>query len=210
MGAGRIGVKGRQDASEGLMSSRITLVSHSSTSATNSAAFASDEPLDARGAGWVEQARGRLPRAVRVLTSPAPACCQTADGLGFSAVIEPALADWDLGRWRGRTLDEVAAAEPHAVTAWLSEPDAAPHGGESRVQLLARVADWLDTVPDDGHTVAVTHSAVVRSAVLVAIGAPLSAFWRIDIAPLTATQLRGSPGRWTLRSTAAPLVSRQD
>lgn len=192
------------------MSSRITLVSHSSTSATNSAAFASDEPLDARGADWVGQARGRLPRAVRVLTSPAPACCQTADGLGFSAVIEPALADWDPGRWRGRTLDEIVAAEPHAVTAWLSEPDAAPHGGESRVQLLARVADWLDAVPDDGHTVAVTHSAVVRSAVLAALDAPLSAFWRIDIAPLTVTQLRGSPGRWTLRSTAAPLVPRHD
>ncbi|MBW0110755.1 histidine phosphatase family protein [Pseudonocardia sp. KRD-182] len=192
------------------MSSRITLVSHSSTSATNSAAFAADEPLDARGAGWVEQARGRLPRAVRVLTSPAPACRQTADGLGLSAVIEPALADWDPGRWRGRTLDEVAAAEPHAVTAWLSEPDSAPHGGESHVQLLARVTDWLDTVPDDGHTVAVTHSAVVRSAVLAALDAPLSAFWRIDIAPLTATQLRGSPGRWTLRFTAAPLVPRHD
>ncbi|GAA3229082.1 histidine phosphatase family protein [Pseudonocardia petroleophila] len=190
------------------MSSRITLVSHSSTSATNSAAFASDEPLDARGAGWVEQARGRLPRAVRVLTSPAPACRQTAAGLGLPAVIEPALADWDPGRWRGRTLDDVAAAEPHAVTTWLSEPGSAPHGGESHVQLLARVTDWLDTVPDDGHTVAVTHSAVVRCAVLAALDAPLPAFWRIDVAPMTATQLRGSPGRWTLRSTAVPLVPR--
>jgi broad specificity phosphatase PhoE len=190
------------------MSSRITLVSHSSTSATNTAAFASDEPLDARGAGWAEEARGRLPRALRVLSSPAPACRQTADALGLSASIEPALADWDLGRWRGRTLDEVAAAEPDAVTAWLSEPDSAPHGGESHIVLLARIAAWLAIESADGHTVVVTHPAVVRAAVLAVLQAPPAAFWRIDIAPLTATQLHGRHGHWTVRSTAVQLLPR--
>jgi broad specificity phosphatase PhoE len=36
------------------------------------------------------------------------------------------------------------------------------------------------------------------------LGAPADRFWRIDVAPLTATVLRGAPGRWTLRSTGAP------
>lgn len=189
------------------MSSRLTLVSHSSTSATHAGAFAADEPLDARGVARAVSARGRLARSVRVVSAPAAACLQTAQVLGLDAVVEPALADWDLGRWRGRTLDDVAALEPGAVTAWLSEPDAAPHGGEPHVVLLARIAAWLGSLPDDGHTVAVTHAAVVRAAVLAVLAAPPTGFWRIDIAPLTATELRGGPGRWTLRSTGADLGS---
>ncbi|GHJ93227.1 hypothetical protein SNE510_27460 [Streptomyces sp. NE5-10] len=36
-----------------------------------------------------------------------------------------------MGRWCGRTLEEVAGAEAEAVSLWLSDPAAAPHGGES-------------------------------------------------------------------------------
>ncbi len=188
------------------MSSRITLVSHAPTLATNSAAFADDEPLDARGASQAAAARGRLLRAVRVLCSSAPPCRQTAEALALDAVVDPVLAEWNLGRWRGRTLDEVAAVERDAVAAWLSDPAAAPHGGESQVALLARIAAWLDSVPRDGHTVAITHAAVVRAAVLAVLHAAPAGFWRVDIAPLTATEFRGGPGRWTMRSTGTRLV----
>lgn len=191
------------------MSSRITLMSHSSTSATNAAAFAADEPLDDRGSRWAADARGLVTRPTRVLTSPSVACRQTADALGLPTPgVDPGLADWDLGRWRGRTLDDVAAGEPEQVQAWLGDPEQAPHGGETLVALLGRVAAWLDAVPDDGHTVAVTHAAVVRAAVVAVLDAPAAAFWRIDVAPLTATRLSGRAGRRTLRSTAARLVPR--
>lgn len=189
------------------MSSKITLVSHSSTSATNSAAFAADEPLDARGAGWATDARDRLPRADRILSSPALSCRQTAQALGLSAGIVAELADWDLGRWRGRGLDDIAAAEPDGVAAWLSDPEAAPHEGERLVVLLARVAAWLGRGTGEGHVLAITHPAVIRAAVLIALTAPPAAFWRIDIAPLTATQLRGRPGLWTVRFTGTSLRS---
>jgi broad specificity phosphatase PhoE len=53
--------------------------------------------------------------------------------------------------------------------------------------------------------VAVTHGAVVRAAVLVVLGAPAQGLWRIDVAPLTATVLRGGSGRWTVRSTGVSL-----
>lgn len=112
------------------MSDKLTLVSHSSTSATTAAAFAIDEPLDGRGARWATDATGRPWRATRTLTSPAMSCLQTAQALGLvTAVVEPALSDWDLGRWRGRTLDAVTAEEPHAVRTWLTDAVVAPHGG---------------------------------------------------------------------------------
>ena len=50
------------------------------------------------------------------------------------------LADWDLGRWAGRTLDDVAAGSPEAVTAWLTDPEVTPHGGESLSALVDRDA----------------------------------------------------------------------
>jgi broad specificity phosphatase PhoE len=191
------------------VSPRLTVVAHSSTSATVSARFSRDEPLDDRGAAWASDARGRLTRVHRVFCSPALACRQTAAALDLVVGVEPQLRDWDLGRWRGQTLDEVAAAEPDAVRRWLADPAEAPHGGEPLTAVLARTADWLATVPGDGHSIAITHSAIVRAAILATLDAPPGGFWRIDVAPLTATVLRGGPGRWTLRSTGHPLRSRE-
>ncbi|MDT7579105.1 MAG: hypothetical protein QOK35_369, partial [Pseudonocardiales bacterium] len=98
----------------------------------------------------------------------------------------------------------VAAGPPEAVTAWLTDPEATPHGGESLSALVDRVRLWLATAPA-GHTLAVCGPAVVRAAVVAVLGAPPSAFWRQDVAPMTATDLRGGPDRWTVRSTAAPV-----
>jgi broad specificity phosphatase PhoE len=191
------------------MSARLTLVCHAPTAATAGAVFPSGEPLDARGRAWADEAGRsagqRFARVHSAVCAPAAACRETATLLGLVADPDPAVRDWDLGHWRGHTLDAVAEAEPAEVQSWLSEPDAAPHGGERLLDLLARVEAWLAAVEADGHTVAVTHPPVIRAAVLATLGAPPSGFWRIDIAPLTATELRGPPGRWTLRSTGEPL-----
>jgi len=240
------------------VNARLTLVAHASTAATARALFSRDEGLEPRGAAAA--AAASAPRRItRALCAPARAAVETAAALGLAATVDPGLADWHLGSWRGRALDEIAAAHPAEVAAWLADPDAVPHGGESLTALLARVAGWLAGVdltagPEAsarargsgggaasaaarglggsaggagstgacvsggsaagagpaggaavGHTVAVTHAAVVRAAVVVTLGAPPAGFWRIDVAPLTATLLRGGPGRWTVRSTALPL-----
>lgn len=197
---GPVSVKGRAH-----VSARLTLVSHSSTSATAAAAFPAGEPLDQRGRSWALAARGLLPRAQRIGSGPAPACRQTCEALGLVVEVDPMLADWDLGRWRGRTLDEMAAGEPDAVQAWLADPTAAPHGGEPLVGLLARVEAWLTAVPV-GHTIAVIGPALVRAAVVVTLGAPPGSFWQIDVPPLTTTDLRGGPPRWTIRATGVALA----
>jgi broad specificity phosphatase PhoE len=118
--------------------------------------------------------------------------------------IEPMLRDCDYGRWAGRSLDELEAQEPEALAEWLNDPSAAPHGGESIISLMTRVAEWLDALSGShGKILAVTHAAVIRAAVTHAIGAPPRAFWRIDIAPLSLTRLSGDYGRWTLASIGA-------
>lgn len=178
---------------------RVSLVVHAPTRATATAAFPADEPVHG-------DVTGRLPRSDRRLRGPERACEQTCAALGAGdAAVEPALRGWDAGRWAGRTLDDVAAEDPHGVQAWLTDPSAAPHGGESLVDLLERVRTWLGGRPP-GHTLAVCGPAVGRAAVVVAMGAPPPAFWRVDAAPLTLTDLRGGPSRWTVRATGQTLT----
>lgn len=188
------------------MTTRLILVSHAPTAATRSAAFAVDEPLDPHGLADATGAAGTLRRVDTVLCAPTRRCIGTATALGLDPTIDEGLRDGQVGRWAGRTLDEVAAAEPDAVAAWLTDPAAAPHGGESLNDLLARTGGWLHDLPGATHTiVAVTHPMVIRAIIVNAIAATPASFWRIDVAPLTQTILNGGPTRWTLRGTGSPL-----
>ena len=83
----------------------------------------------------------------------------------------------------------------------MSDPTAAPHGGESTLALMARVSAWLDEQrKTPGRVVAVTHAAVIRAAIVHAIGATSASMPRIDIAPLSVARLSGHGDRWNLVS----------
>jgi hypothetical protein len=45
---------------------------------------------------------------------------------------------------------------------------------------------------------------VVKAAIVAALGAPLEAFWRVDVAPLALAELHAHDGRWTLTRVNAP------
>jgi broad specificity phosphatase PhoE len=106
-----------------------------------------------------------------------------------------------MGRWNGLTLGEAMAREPGAVDAWLADPRATPHGGESLLAFISRVGGWLDTRPvEDGcRIVAVAEPSVIRAALVYALKAPPSTYWNLDVRPLSTTTLAGQRGRWNLR-----------
>ncbi|WP_030207770.1 histidine phosphatase family protein [Streptomyces sp. NRRL S-87] len=103
------------------------------------------------------------------------------------------------GEWAGRTLDEVAAEDPEALHAWLTDPDFAPPGGESVTGLVARAGAWLASLEPGAHRVEAADQAFVRAAVVHALDLPVAAFWRLDARPRTAVELSGRAGRWNLR-----------
>jgi broad specificity phosphatase PhoE len=111
------------------------------------------------------------------------------------------LAECDFGAWAGRSLAEIHAEDPAATECWMTDPDARPHGGETLTELSNRVGAWLEDAAgsDDGCLVAITHGGVVKAAVAHVLGAPLMACWRIDIEPLTITELRAHDRQWTVR-----------
>jgi broad specificity phosphatase PhoE len=188
-----------------ISTTRLTLIRHAPSEATRRSAFPLDEPLDPRG---VDEARALAPRVGRfdaVWSSPAARARETAEALGLTATVAAELDECDFGSWRGRTLADLHAEDPAAVAAWMEDPAAAPHGGESLLALLERVRGWLDTRAADGsRTAAVTHAGVIRAAVVCALDAPPLAFWRLDVAPLSRTVLHAHEGRWTVRAVNLP------
>ncbi|MEU6390829.1 histidine phosphatase family protein [Streptomyces sp. NPDC046939] len=179
---------------------RVLFVTPAFSVAQRRAAFDADEPLDPAGAARARAAAGALPADARVARSPSARCAETAVALGLTEATTSAdLAGVDSGTWRGRTLDEVGAADPEALGRWLTEPEVAAPGGESVAQVCARVGRWLDGVePGAGRLVAVVEPDVVRAATVHATGAPPAAFWRFDVLPLTVTEFTGRLGRWNV------------
>ena len=186
---------------------RLLLVRHAPTSATRRLAFPADEPLDELGRVAATALSAAVPSRCAVLCSPSARCLQTAAAAGLTVdAIEHAIAECDFGAWAGRTLEDVTAAEPAAGMAWMTDPDAAPHGGESLRAFASRVGRWLDAQATlDGGAVAITHGGVVKAAIVAALRAPIETFWRVDAAPLAITELHAHDGRWTLTRANAPL-----
>jgi broad specificity phosphatase PhoE len=187
------------------MTARLDLLAHGASVATRGAWFPDDDSLEASAVGVLQALRGRLRPYAQVLTSPARAARETAAALGFEAEVELALSDCDYGRWRGLASKDVAEREPDEFAAWLGDPAAAPHGGESLAVLIERIGAWLtQALASERATLAVTHAAVVRAAIVNALGAGSSSFARIDVAPLSLIRLSGHAGRWNL-VTLGPL-----
>ncbi|WP_299531754.1 histidine phosphatase family protein [uncultured Streptomyces sp.] len=181
------------------MTVRVTLISPATNAGLREARFGGDGPLDPEGERRARAAALALPSDAAHRCGLSGRCRATAAALGLEAVPEPALREWEMGRWTGLRLSEVTEADPAGVEVWLRDPDAQPHGGESLNGLVARVGGWLDrTDPADGPFVAVAEPAVVRAAVVHALRLPPETFWRLDVAPLTATRLVGRAGRWNL------------
>jgi broad specificity phosphatase PhoE len=188
---------------------RLLLVRHAPTSSTRKNALPVDEPLDARGRADAAGLAAALPgRCDVALSSPALRCLQTAEAAGLAARVDAGLAECDFGAWGGSTLAELNARDPAAVRRWMLEPDAAPHGGESLTAFAARVAGWLDDqAAGDGTAVAITHGGVVKAAVVHALDAPIEAFWRVDAAPLSVSELHARDGRWTVARVGVAAVA---
>lgn len=188
------------------MTSRVSLVAAARSSALLAERFDDDRPLDHTGLYEVRLAAPALmPLGAAELRycSPTPRSRATGDVLGFHPLVQPALRDCDMGRWRGCTLADVTACEPAAVDAWLADPRAAPHGGEPLLAFISRIGGWLDTRPVcDGAIVAVAEPAVVRAALVYALKAPPSTYWNVEVGPLSTVTLTGAPGRWSLRLEA--------
>lgn len=114
-----------------------------------------DVPLTARGREQAEavarRVAGLAPRVAAVVSSPLVRCTATASTIAAAVgsppvVTEADLIECDLGRWEGRTFDEVRQRWPDEWQAWQTSTSVAPDGGESLQQVAKRVRRAVATL----------------------------------------------------------------
>jgi broad specificity phosphatase PhoE len=176
---------------------RLAVIGHGPTRGSEDATFGGQEGL--LRPDWLPLLRGRVACWV---SAPEPACVETLSGLGGRAAeVLPELRGCDFGSWSGRALAEVGTAEPAAVTAWLSDPSASLHGGESLRQLIVRTGAAVDNQPwPDGLSIAVVTPLVARAIAVHALGAPAEAIFRMDVGPLGRVIISRAAAGWRLQA----------
>lgn len=129
-----------------------------------------------------------------VVSSPVRRTRETAEILAECLRLEiheePGLAEMEFGTWDGLSFAEVHQQYPDDMASWLGNLESAPHGGESFRTVEKRVLEGRDRIVSTyaGKTVvAVSHVTPIKTLVAHALGAPLDAVYRLELAPASAT-----------------------
>lgn len=190
------------------MTKRLTLICHGASEATRRSAFPSDTPLEPGADDALRKAGFAAGHGTAVVVSPSRAARETAQALGLDGTEDRDIDDLDCGAWAGLAISELARRDPQSLAAWIGDADFREHGGESLRQLLARAERWLQRQAEaESHVVAVTHAAFVKCLAIAVLDAPLTAFWALDIAPASVTDLRHDGRRWAIRACGCPIAA---
>lgn len=159
---------------------RIVLVRHGETDGNSSQRLigSGDPNLSAAGREQMQHARAVLAGQVvdLVVASPARRAFQSAAVLtgGATLRLEPDFREIHFGRWEGRSVAEIEAADPVLYQQWR-DPDSGFEypGGELRAPFRARVLRGLERIVASGAggALVVAHRGVIREIVLALTGA---------------------------------------
>jgi broad specificity phosphatase PhoE len=113
-----------------------------------------------------------------IISSPLERACETAEilveGRDLRIYTEPALMDTDVGRWAGKTIEEVSKNDP-AWKEFVHNPTVAPEGIETfpalQERVVAAVERWRATEGIGAYPAFVAHADVIK--VLLAHYLPL-------------------------------------
>jgi len=132
-----------------------------------------------------------------VVSSPMRRTRQTADAvanaLGLDVREVDGFRECAFGEWEGLTFAEVREGWPDQLAEWLGDPAAEPPGGESFVDVRRRVTrarDQLLARHPRQVVLVVTHVTPTKVLVSDALGAPLSALYRMEMSPATLTEIQ--------------------
>ena len=180
----------------------LILVRHGETAHTAEKKFSgrggADPGLNADGRAQVQAVADWLaPLADEIdamVSSPLRRTRETAEiiaaRLDKEVETEDGLAEAAFGTWDGLSFREVQQQFPDDLDAWLGSLDIAPGGGDSFAQMDTRVRRARDRLPA-GHpgkaVLAVTHVTPIKLMVKLALGAPLEAVYRMELAPASVT-----------------------
>ena len=193
----------------------FVLLRHGETAHTRDKRFSGsggDDPsLSETGQAQAEAVAAALAAAKgidAVVSSPLVRTQQTAAAaaaaLGLEVEVDDGITECAFGDWEGLTFAEVESTWPDALAAWLGSTSVAPPGGESFDEVTRRVQRSRDRIREahPGRTVlVVSHVTPIKTLVRLALGAPGSALYRMELSPASLTTVAWYPdGNASLRS----------
>lgn len=193
----------------------LILLRHGVTASTERKAFSgsggTDPGLTETGRAQAERAAfwiARLGGVDAVISSPMRRTQETAAAvaaeLGLVVELEAGLAETAFGEWDGFTFAEIQKKWPVEITEWLGSTAVAPPGGEAFDIVDERVTAARDRLLQTyaGKTVvAVSHVTPIKLLVRLALDAPISAIYKMELSPASITTITWWPdGNASLRS----------
>jgi alpha-ribazole phosphatase len=165
--------------------------------------------------GLSVQGQEQLPAIIQILSHIVPRAIWSSDlrraretaepiaeHFGMDYATSPGLREMNFGKWEGRTWREVEHQYPKDARAWAKLfPHHRPPGGESFLELQARVVDQLEQLAKyagPGCTLVVTHAGFIRTAVAWALGIPDEHISRIGQNHGALTTLEKVGNHWTI------------
>jgi probable phosphoglycerate mutase len=138
-----------------------------------------------------------------VYASPLQRTRETAEPIaaasGAPLTLDDDLLEIDFGAWTGKAFEAL-----HGDPAWAvwqrSRGVARPPGGESMVEVQARLRRWLKRAcarHPDARIAAVTHADVIKALVAYTLGFSLDQHDRLEISPASLTTLVA--GDWGMK-----------
>ena len=167
------------------------LLRHGETALSGGQRFAGRGDIPLTATGREQAVAAAAPQAARggldlIVTSPLARARQTAGAVAAATGLEPVVQDgWaevDFGEWEGLSHAEAERDWPEQMAAWLSDPGAAPPGGESLTATSDRVLAALDSLlaGHPGATVLiVSHVTPMKILLRHALLAPPAALRRM-------------------------------
>jgi broad specificity phosphatase PhoE len=163
-----------------------------------------DIGLNADGVRQAEALAGALEGVTisEILSSPLVRAVQSAEilarPLGLQVARDPRLADFRVGRWEGMGYDEVAASPEYQR--FLVDPLATQiPGGEDlrdiRDRAVSAIEQALEDAPAGESIAVVSHAGIVRVLLTHYMGASLTNYHRLHLAPGSVSILSFSDGR---------------
>ena len=152
----------------------------------------------------------RLPADADWVVTPLSRTRRTADAIAAwrpgkpELAVEPGLIEQDLGEWQGlahAALPPLLARPAHPF--WPVAADERPPGGESFVDVCARVGTTLDRLADrhrGREIVAVSHGGAIRAAVAHALGLTAEQSLHLSVQNLSVTILERHSTAWRVVS----------
>ncbi len=177
----------------------IVLIRHGETAANRArlALGRADPPLTELGQQQAHALAVRFASSGidRVVSSPLQRAVETATAiataLGCGVEVEDRLVEMDYGEWDERSFGDFPAED---LARWRRDASFAPPGGESLIDVGARVGPWCASLVGVETVIAVSHVSPIKAAALWAMDADPLLAWRMHLDVASVTRVGASAG----------------